>query len=89
MNVKVINVGGVVKPWFRLLTHLKNSIPHSFRLVFSDETSARKAAKGMGNSITDQPQFAGMVVCRRGCEVYVIKTDFAQKVVIRDEPGGT
>ena len=83
-KVKVINLTGNNK-WLNLLHCLNNSVPHIFAIQCKDETEAKYTAHWMQNVITGHQTWFPMVIIRRGSEVYVIKTQFSQKVVVHRE----
>jgi hypothetical protein len=69
------------------MLYLKNATPTTFCLVFPDLQSAKDAARRILCQVDKYSSWFPMVVARRGCNVYVVKTYCAQKVVIRDEQG--
>jgi hypothetical protein len=81
----VVNLGRTPEKWLKLMLHLQNSMPSTFRLVFPDEASASNAGSKLIRVIQRQPTWFDVVITRRGCDVYVIKTQDVQKVVIVDE----
>ena len=81
---KIIILGNVPHKWQRLLLHLQNAVPDTFRCVFPDVETARDAGRKMLMVIRRRLTWFNMEICVRGCDVYVIKTDRVQKVVIRD-----
>lgn len=83
-KTQMINLGRDSERWLKLMLHLQNSLPGVFRCMFDDEQTARTAAHRMCANINRHPSWFNMVVCQRGCEVYVIKTQYVQKVMIRE-----
>lgn len=83
-EVKIITMKKTTGKWLKLMLNLNNSVPHIFRIVCKDEDSAKKTFHRLDNVIREHPTWFDMVVIRKGSDVYVVKTYFAQKVVIRD-----
>lgn len=83
---KVVNIGNSPQKWHDLLLLLKNATPTAFCLEFPDWQLAKDAARRILHQVEKYSSWFPMVVARRGCNVYVVKTPFAQKVVIKDEP---
>jgi hypothetical protein len=80
-----MNIGRSHQKWQDLLLYLKNSTPTTFQLVFPDVQSAKDAARRILVQVDKYSSWFPMVVARRGCNVYVVKTYCAQKVMIKDE----
>lgn len=83
-KVKVIEVCGNNK-WVNLLHCLNNSVPQIFKIQCPDEPTAQKTAHCMQAIIWNHPTWFPMIVIRRETDVLVVKTLFAQKVVLRFE----
>ena len=81
----VMNIGRSHQKWHDLLLWMKNATPTTFCLLFPDAKSAENARARMLVQIDRNGSWFPMVVARRGCNVWVVKTYVAQKVVIRDE----
>ncbi len=84
-ETKLINIGNKKGRWENLLLWMQNSATGSFHLVFKDVHAASVAAISMCQHLDKHYSWFSMVVVRRGCDIYVIKTQNTQKVVIRDE----
>ena len=82
----IVNIGNSQQKWHDLLLLLRNSTATSFCLEFPDWQLAKDAARRILHQVEKYSSWFPMVVARRGCDVYVVKTPFAQKVVIKDEP---
>lgn len=83
--MEIINMAKTNDKWLKLMLHLNNSVPHVFRIECPDEETARKHYHRMTNVIKQHPTWFDMAVTRRGSDVFVVKSYFAQKVVIRDD----
>ena len=70
--------------WQRLLLMIQNSPHASFRIAFKDNEEARTVLQKLYRAIWDRPSWFNLVLCQRGCDIYIIKPDKAQKVVILD-----
>jgi hypothetical protein len=81
-KTEVVKLGRTPEKWLKLMLHLQNSIPSTFRLVFTDEASASDAGSKLNRVIQRQPTWFNTVITRRGCDIYIIKTQGVQKVVI-------
>lgn len=81
----VINMGKVPGKWLKLMLHFQNTTTGVFRCVFPDNQTAKKSAHCMTSTMEKHPNWFTMVVCQRGCDVYLIRKEHAQKVVIKDE----
>lgn len=84
-KTQTINMAKVPDRWLKLMLHLQNAVPGVFQLIFPDVEAARKANRRISSVVERHPSWFPMVVCQRDCCVYVIKTQYVQKVVIRDE----
>ena len=84
MKTKVIKLTGSNK-WLNLLHHFNGSVSHIFRIECEDEAIAKLATHRMQDLINNHGNWFNMVVVRKGLSVLVIKTLFAQKVVLVDE----
>jgi hypothetical protein len=84
-KTQVICLNRTPEKWMKLMLHLQNAIPGVFQLVFPDEKAASGAAKCMVELVNRRPTWFKMLVIKRGCTVCVIKTQYVQKVVIKDE----
>jgi hypothetical protein len=82
----IVNIGNSQKKWHDLLLLLRNSTSTSFCLEFPDSTTAKNAVMRMLHQIEKYSSWFPMVVARRGSNVYIVKTAFARKVVVKDEP---
>ena len=80
-----ISLKKVPHKWLKLMLHLQNSAQGVFRLVFPDVKAAKDAQHRMHNMMDAHPGWFQMLITQRGCDVYVIKNQCVQKVVIRDE----
>lgn len=82
-KVKVINLTGTYQKWDKLLHYLQNNVCDIFQLVFDDKETALESYRKMHKNIKGATWFTLALFCRGNC-VYAVKTDRAQKVVIRD-----
>lgn len=86
-KTQVINLGQTPEKWLKLMLHLQNAIPGVFQLIFPDVEAARKATHRMTNAVDRHSEWFHLIICQRGCGVYVIKTQYIQQVVLKDEQG--
>ena len=86
MSRLIVNIGNSQQKWHDLLLLLRNSTATSFCLEFPDSTVAKNAVMRILHQIEKYSSWFPFVVARRGCNVYVVKTNFAKKVVVKDEP---
>ena len=70
--------------WQRLLLYMQNSTNSSFRMKFNSHEEAKDAYQRMHKAMSSRPTWYNLILCIRDCDVYVIKPDKAQKVVIQD-----
>ena len=70
--------------WQKLLLYMQNSPNVSFRIKLDDHDQANYAYQRLYKSMLNRPTWYNLVLCLRGCDIYVIKPDKAQKVVIQD-----
>ena len=82
----IVNIGNSQQKWHDLLLLLRNSTATSFCLEFPDSTVAKNAVMRILHQIEKYSSWFPMVVARRGSNVYIVKTAFAKKVVVKDEP---
>lgn len=75
---------GCNQRWQRLLLYMQNSPHTSFRMRFEDHDKARDTLQRLHKTMMNRPSWYDLVLCQRGCDIYVIKPDKAQKVVIQD-----
>ena len=64
---------------------MSNATPTAYCLIFPDVLKAKDAARRILVQVDKYTGRFPMVVARRGCNVYVVKTYCAQKVVVKDE----
>lgn len=86
VNALIVNIGNSPQKWHDLLLLLKNATPTAFCLEFPDWKIAKDAARRILCQVEKYSSWFPFVVARRGCNVYVVKTNFARKVVVKDEP---
>jgi hypothetical protein len=84
-KTQVINLHNLPDKWLKLMLHIQNSVPNVFQLTFPDDKTARTAGNRMNMVMSRHPSWFNLMVCQRGCEVYVAKINNVQKVVIKDE----
>jgi hypothetical protein len=84
-KTQVIDISNVPHRWLTLLLHLQNAVPGVFQLIFPDAQAARDAQHRMSKSMATHPTWFHMLIVQRDCCVYVIKTQYVQKVVIGGE----
>jgi hypothetical protein len=84
-KVQVIKIGRTARRWLKLMLHFQNAVPGAFHLPFPDRATAHKVAHRMTNAMEDRSEWFNMLVIQRENNVYVIKPQHMQKVVIRDE----
>lgn len=82
----VINIGNSYQKWHDLLLYLRNATPSAFCLEFKDEDMAATAARRILHQTERYSSWFPMVIAKRGSCVYVLKTGFAKKVMVIDEP---
>ena len=85
MSRLIVNIGNSQQKWHDLLLLLRNSTATSFCLEFPDSTAAKNAVVRFLHQIEKYSSWFPMVVARRGSNVYIVKTAFAKKVVVKDE----
>ena len=83
-ETQVIHLNNVPEKWVKLLLQLQNALPGAFQLVFPDAKTAQSASSRIRAAIDRYPVWFHMVICQRDRCVYVIKTQYVQKVMIRD-----
>ena len=83
-KTEVINLGRTPEKWLKLMLRLQNSLIGTYQLTFPDVETARNAAKNIKAVMDKDPTWFQLVSIQRGCNIYVIKTQHVQKVVIRD-----
>lgn len=81
---QMIKLGRTPGKYLRLMHHFQNGLPGAYHVMFSNAESARKASARMKNTMDRNPGWFSLVIIQRGCDVYVIKTQHVQKVVIDD-----
>lgn len=86
MSRLIVNIGNSPQKWHDLLLLLQNSTSTSFCLEFPDWKIAKDAARRILCQVDKYSSWFPMVVARRGSDVYIVKTAFARKVVVKDEP---
>ena len=84
-KTKVINLAQTEDKWLKLMLHFNNSIPMVFRIKCTDPEAAGEVRKRLAHVMNRQPTWFNMVIAQRQCDVYVVKCDRAQDVVIKDE----
>ncbi len=84
-KTQTINIGKLHQKWLKLMLHLQNAVPGVFQLIFPDAKAARTAQHRMSCVVDTHPGWFHMLIVQRDCCVYVVKTQYVQKVVIRDE----
>jgi len=84
-KTEVIKMSGTSEKWLKLMLHLQNSLVGTYQLTFRDVEAARNAAKSIKAVMDKDPTWFQLVSLQRGCNIYIIKTQFVQKVVICDE----
>lgn len=75
---------GTYQKWQRLLLYMQNKPHEAFIIKFDDVKDARAAMLRLRRAIDYNPSWYNLDMFQRGCNVYVIKPDKAQKVVIQD-----
>ena len=79
-----VNIGKSQR-WMKLALYMQNSPHESFRIKCDDQEKARATYNRLRVMISyERPTWFNLVVCLRGSDIYVIKQDRAQKVVIQD-----
>lgn len=84
-KTQVIDVSRAHCKWQKLLVYLQNRIPDVFILEFPDELAAKRAEKNISRALRDGVPGCTMMHVHRGCNVYIVKLQNAQKVVIHEE----
>ena len=84
-KTQVIDVPQMPEKWSNLLAYLQNRIPDTFILEFPDEAAAKSATSCIYNVLARGIPGPPMIHTRRGRMVYIIKTQNAQKVIIRED----
>jgi hypothetical protein len=84
-KTKIIKVGTATHRWLKLMLHLYNAPAAVHHCVFSEADAACDAANRMRHVVTEHPTWCPMTIMQRGCNVWIIKNDHIQKVVITDE----
>ena len=69
--------------WQMLLLYMQNSPNASFRMKFDNHDQARDTYQRLHKTMLNRPTWYNLIICIRDCDVYVIKPDKAQKVVIQ------
>lgn len=82
----VVNIGNSQQKWHDLMLFLKNATPTAFCLEFKDDETARTAERRMIHQTGKYPSWFPMIIAKRGTCIYVLKTCFAKKVTVIDEP---
>lgn len=77
----VIDLKSTPDKWVTLLTHLNNKIPYAYRCVFPDNETAIRAYERMVYACGRSPGLK-LMLARKQNEVYVVKPDVAQEVII-------
>lgn len=85
MSKMVVNLARTPDKWLRLMLHFQNSIPTIFRITMPDKESAKFVRARLDHVQVRQPTWFNMLVILRGCDVFVVKLDRVQEVVIKDE----
>ena len=70
--------------WQRLLLYMQNSPNTLFRMKFNSHEKARDTYQRLHKAMLSRPTWYNLILCIRDCDVYVIKPDKAQKVVIHN-----
>ena len=83
METIAVKIGKHQK-WQKLLLYMQNKPHEAFIIKFDDAKEARIALLRLKRSIDYNPSWYNLDMFQRGCNVYVIKPDIAQKVVITD-----
>lgn len=71
--------------WLKLMLHMRNAPPAIHHCIFPNADASQGAANRMRNVARNHPTWCPMTIIQRGCDVWVIKEEFVQKVVINDE----
>lgn len=85
LKPQIVKVPKVPQRWQKLLLYLQNRIPDAFVLEFPDAVAAKRAASCISRVLSDGVPGCSMISTQRGCNVYVVKLQNAQKVVIHEE----
>jgi hypothetical protein len=84
-KVQVINLAKTTDKWYRLMLYFQNALPTAFRICLPDADEAKIVRMRLNSVLHRNPTLFNVVITQRECDVYVVKTDAVQKVVIRDE----
>lgn len=82
-ETKVINLKNTPKKWMKLMLYFQNTPGMVFRCVCPDRETARKYVHCMESAVRCQPGWFTLLVCHRGNDIWVIRSDKAEKVVIQ------
>jgi hypothetical protein len=75
---------GRYQKWQKILLFMQNKPHEAFIIKFTDVKDARIAMMRLKRSMDYNPSWYNLDMFQRGCNIYVIKPDKAQKVVIQD-----
>lgn len=84
-EVRHVNMAKVPEKWQKLMLWFQNTPGAVFRCTFPDRQTAKKHVHAMESVINRHPSWFTLLVSLRGNDIYVIRTEKAQKVVILDE----
>lgn len=78
---QAINLTGIRDRWVKLLTHTQNGLAPAYRYILKDETEARWVCNSL-HRVCDRDTRFRFVIFRKRNEVYVVKSDILQDIVI-------
>lgn len=73
---------GCNQKWQKLLLYMQNSPNTLFRIKFDNHDQASDTYNRLHKAMLSRPSWYNLILCERGCDIYVIKPDKARKVVI-------
>lgn len=82
METITVKIGKHQK-WQKILLYMQNKPHEAFIIKFTDVKEARIALLRLKRSVAYNPSWYNLDMFQRGCNIYVIKPDNAQKVVIQ------
>lgn len=84
-KVQVINLTKTHEKWVKLLLYFQNGLPGVYQIILPDAETATKTMKKLYAALGRHPSWFNLMISQRENLIYVIKTQFVQKVVLKDE----